>query len=923
MRVSAEDGVVRRPGDEIVLSVLRRYEEWGLLSFDLAGPPRRFWADGELPPVPIVDMGIDTERVDTVPTPGQLLVSIPAGDTWTSMTRRSVARLRAFFLLSEDPQRRLDARQVNTLAHQVSLVRHLIDSPVLKRVLIADEVGLGKTVEVGLLIQELLAANPRLRVLYLAPARLVRNVRREFTRLDLPFRQWTATDRDARLEDQLVVASIHKAVHGANTEQVVNSGPWDILVVDECHHLTDWEPGGGNPRDNFRLVRDLIAKMDADSRIVFLSGTPHQGHQARFENLLQLLRRPGETADDMTGRVIYRTKDDVTDWDGSPVFPSRQVNPPILFDAGPLYRRWLGAIHQFYNPYGVLDERDAGKRAAGWRCAQALQWAASSPHAGLGYLVRQAIRAGWTLSTRNLTSALSALRPYRNGPLHEPVEELLSRIRKDIGLQDESAELEDMEESDDHLTSDSVDHKGLEELLELGLSVLKEAGDSKWNLIRDRVLTPAGDERVVLFAQPIETVTTFAHYLERTYGMRPAVIIGGQTEQARQEEIDRFWRPNGPQFLVSSRAGGEGINLQVARRLVHIDVPWNPMELEQRVGRVHRFGSRETILLDTLVMRNSREEEAYAVADQKLRRITGVLVSADRFDALFSRVMNLIPPEELQEALLRHRDSQAGVDVEKIGQLVQEGFAKWKAFHGKYSSEQKKIQGLDAGLAAWDDVYEFLCEYAGARPVDGYSVLRFLLREGEVKGDRRDASVLTFDGNSFFACGDYAGSPVYGFGNSTAQQLGLNIPAVTAALRHVAFPEEACGAAHIRWPKNLDLSPGLQPPFGVVVLMKQALRMEQATWSEGPVTLHCYVVRSGGETAPVDGADRALLLRGIFKSTVRTRPEEGADLPGYIVAAEQSLAEALRRITRQEFDHGARHAVLPLFAAVVGSPSKD
>lgn len=922
MTVKPEAGIVRRPGDVVPLSILRRYEEWGLLSLDLAGPPRRFWADGEIAPVPIVDMGIDAERVEAAPTPSQLLEANPDGDTWTSLTRRSIARLRGFFLLSEDPQRRLDARRVNTLAHQVSLVRHVLDTPTLKRVLIADEVGLGKTVEVGLLIQELLTASPRLRVLYLAPARLVRNVRKEFGRLDLAFRQWTATDCTAQLNDQLIVASIHKAVHGTNSEQVLNSGPWDIVVVDECHHLTDWEPGGGNPRENYRLVRDLLAKLDGEARVLFLSGTPHQGHQARFENLLELLRRRDESASDLTGRVIYRTKDDVKDWDGNPVFPSRQVNPPILFDAGPLYRRWLRATHEFYSPYGVLDERDAGKRAAGWRCAQALQWAASSPHAGLGYLVRQAIRAGWTLQTRNLSAALAALRPYRNGAVDEPVGDLLNRIRKDIGLQDESGELEDMEESDDRLSTD-VDHAGLEELIKLGLSVLKEAGDSKWNLIRDRVLTPAGDDRLVLFAQPIETVTAFAHYLERTYGVRPAVIIGGQSDQVRQEEIDRFWRPNGPQFLVSSRAGGEGINLQVARRLVHIDVPWNPMELEQRVGRVHRFGSRETILLDTLVMRDSREEEAYAVADQKLRMITRALVAPDRFDALFSRVMTLIPPEELQEALLRHQDGGGGVDVEKIGQLVQEGFAKWKAFHDKYSSEQKKIEGLNPGLAAWEDVYEFLCEHAGARPVDGYSVLRFLLKEGEVKGARVEARVVTFDGTSVFACGDYAGAPVYGPGNAIAQQLGLNVPAVASALRRVAFPEAECGAAHIRWPKNVDLPLGLQPPFGVVVLMKQALRMEQAAWSEGPLTLHCYVVRLDGDAASAEGADRALLLRGIFKATVRTRPEEGADLQDRVAAAERSLADSLRRITRQEFEQGARHAVLPLFAAVVGPASKD
>jgi hypothetical protein len=347
------------------------------------------------------------------------------------------------------------------------------------------------------------------------------------------------------------------------------------------------------------------------------------------------------------------------------------------------------------------------------------------------------------------------------------------------------------------------------------------------------------------------------------------------------------------------------------------------MELEQRVGRVHRFGSRETVLLDTLVMRDSREEEAYAVADQKLRMITKALVPQDRFDALFSRVMTLIPPEELQEALLRHRDGGTGVDAEKIGQLVHDGFNKWKAFHDKYSSEQKKIQGLNPGLAAWEDVYEFLCEYARARPVDGYCVLRFLLKEGEVEGARRDARVVTFDGNSFFACGDYAGAPVYGAGNATAQQLGLNIPAVATALRRVAFPEEACGAGHIRWPKGLNLPLGLELPFGVIVLMKQTLRMEQAAWSEGPVSLHCSVVRSGKDAAAVHGVDRAVLLRGIFKGTVRARPEEDSDLITKIATTEASLAESLSRITRQELDQGVRYAVMPLFACVVGAPPRD
>ena len=87
-------------------------------------------------------------------------------------------------MVCEDPQRRLDAREVNTLAHQVSLVRHVLENSHLRRVLIADEVGLGKTVETGLVIAELLEANPGLRALYLAPARLVRNVWRESDKLE-------------------------------------------------------------------------------------------------------------------------------------------------------------------------------------------------------------------------------------------------------------------------------------------------------------------------------------------------------------------------------------------------------------------------------------------------------------------------------------------------------------------------------------------------------------------------------------------------------------------------------------------------------------------------------------------------------------------------------------------------------------------
>jgi hypothetical protein len=546
----------------------------------------------------------------------------------------------------------MDARPVASLAHQVSLVRHILDNEHLRKVLIADEVGLGKTVEVGLLLKELFDSEPSLRVLYLAPARLVDNVTREFDRLDLDFRRWKTGESEARLSDPRIVASIHRAVHPRHFGNIVKTMPWDVIIVDECHHLSDWADGGGDPVEKFRLVRDLASRQEKDARLVLMSGTPHQGHPARFKNLLSLLRRRREEHANLSGQVIYRTKEDIRDWHGNPLFPPRQVNAPIVLDLGRDYRGWLENIHHFYRPPVGSELGQARQRAANWRCAQALQWAASSPQAGLGFLVRQAIRNRWTLQNRTLTEAVASLRPYRNGPTDENLEQVFARISREIRRQEEEGDVEDIE---DELSADKgqteQERVAMEALLSEGLGVLRHRANEKWRVLKERVLDPSGDEKVVLFAQPIETITALARYLHEVMGERPAIIMGGQSDFERKAEEDRFRKRSGPRFLVSSRAGGEGINLQVARRLVHVDVPWNPMEMEQRIGRIHRFGSRKTIIVDTLVVGDSREADAYKIARKKLRTIASTL-SPSRFELIFSRVMSLVPPEALQSVML-------------------------------------------------------------------------------------------------------------------------------------------------------------------------------------------------------------------------------------------------------------------------------
>jgi superfamily II DNA or RNA helicase len=907
-----------RDGNAFPSALLRVHEEWGLRTVDLVNPPRRFWADQKVPS-PTVEDGVDIKRIHELPTPTQLLSTLPVGDNWPAQSRRSLARLEAFFLICEDPQRRMEAREVETLSHQVSLVRHVIDSGEhLTRVLIADEVGLGKTVEVGLLLKELIDQRPGLRVLYLAPARLVSNVRREFDRLNLGFRQWTATDGDGRLTDPRLLGSIHRAVFGENFDRMIRTSPWDVVVVDECHHLSAWSPGGGDPREAFRLVRELIARQPRDGRAIFLSGTPHQGHVTRFENLLTLLKVDNEPATALSGRVIYRTKEDIRDWHGNPLFPPRQVNEPLIVDLGPEYKEWIEHIHRFYKP--DRDEQrssEARQRAADWRCAQALQWAASSPQAGLGYLVRQAIRARWKSENPVLTDALKALRPYRLGSPDEPIEELYQRIVKEVDRQQQDEDVEDIEESVDGLPTL---RQGLEQLLHEGVALLNRAGDQKWKMIKAKILDPAGDEKVVLFAQPIETVIALARFLEKTTGVKPALIIGGQTDAQRQQQVESFRRADGPRFLVSSRAGGEGINLQIARRLVHIDVPWNPMDLEQRVGRVHRFGSRKTIVVDTVVVKDSRESDAYRIARQKLGVIARTLVERDRFEVVFARVMCLVPPEELQDVLINDAHSPFSEDEQDtIAQMVQKGFNNWRTFHERFGEQQRRIRHQDPGLAIWADVVRMMTEHGDAQPAEGFVSQRFKLTGGQVDAVEEPVSVIRLSDGQYYVCGDQAGAPVFGPTGESVKQLGLNLPTVAKLLREMAFPDLPTGSAQLRWPADRPIPPQLKNlPIGVLAFLRQTVRTDHQTgWMEHGCTLHCLAIDGEQSAVPLEGNDKAMLVRCIMDSTIRTKPEPAEGIIEAMKIQEKRIADELRRPSDSELQSGIRHAAVPLFAAII------
>lgn len=896
-------------------AVLRVVDDFGFQSYDLVSIPQRICAIEGSPP--LVETNIDKRRVENIPTPGQLLSAAmpPSGDNWLSMTGRTLGRLYAGFLIAEDPQRRLDARKAATLMHQVSLVQHILERPDLRKVLIGDEVGLGKTIEAGLLIQQLIDRNPALRVLYLAPARLVRNVANELRdKLDIDARRWIAgSESDARLEtDRIVIASIHKAAFGDNLDRVSKSGPWDVVIVDECHHLSDWDPSGGNPNQAFKLVSQLVKAQHAEGRLILMSGTPHQGSEARFKNILRLLSDDGKSIAGASGRVIYRTKDRVRDWRGAPLFPARDIRQPVVVQLGPLYEQWYLGIGALYD---LVGNNGARSRAAAWAKGQALQWAASSVQAGLGFLVRLSMRRlNWTLENQSLVHALTALRPYRGGRNDEPLQSLYDRLVRQIGVN----VLEQLDADDEELDAEEwrPDPEILADLLEEGVELIRSgAAQTKWDAVC-KLVDAAGDEKIVFFAQPVETVTVVADILERRYGQRPAIIIGNQSDAERLAQVDHFQADDGARFLVSSRAGGEGLNMQRARRLVHLDVPWNPMELEQRIGRIHRFGSRKTVLIDTVVAAGSREVDMYRVARDKLALIAKHL-DPDQFETLFSRVMSLVPPKELEDILgdIAGPSVLDGPAAQEIGRLVTEGFRSWSSFDETYRRQADDIRTVNPGEARWADVGAFLVKYGGATDSAEAVFSSFEFQGNEIVDvDERVPTIAI--GKQLYACGDTGGLRATGEDGTAAMPLGLSLDEVQQVLRSCFVPDRVAGAAFIKRPSGLDFLGTVKEPVVLLAFMQQMLQQERGRWAERATALRLFVLSPGGEPLELNGKQRADLIRAC-QSVSRIKDPSGTDVRPDLRDIEQKLLQSLRRPSDAEIADGVRYSVWPIAAVVL------
>jgi SNF2 family DNA or RNA helicase len=564
----------------------------------------------------------------------------------------------------------LSASRVNLLPHQILLVHDLVEMAE-RRMLIADEVGLGKTIETGMLLRELSARAEAVRVLIVMPAGLVKNWQNELHEcfrlhcsiLGHDFNDYGTASWETH---PWVIASIDTLKQPRRIQRLLGAPRWDIIVFDEAHHLTRTRTGNKTTTtQNYKLAEALRSHT---RDLLFLSATPHQGNPYQFWSLIQLLNdqlftNPDELSDHrgILGRVmIRRTKREVTDANGVPIFRRRQVNTerfPLAPREREFYDRLSEYLREGYNVAGINQSRTTRQqRAIGFVMATFQKIMSSSPRA-----IRQALRRRLLVLLARKQLALEAKR--RSGAANSEAilklqDEMLQVARAILGEQttdnmDAEAYVlrvrrrllkkleEDYETTSWSLDGDEEAEEGVfaeadipreaEKVRDL-IDLVPKGTDRRFDRLMSAVSDLSRqdpDERFVIFTQYRDTQEFLTEELGKIYGAeRMARIVGGPLDD-KIAAMESFWGPNGARFLICTSAGGEGINLQIGHIVFNYDLPWNPMAVEQRIGRIHRYGQEETVQVYNLLAQDTVEEQIYALLDQKLLEIARSIGKTD------------------------------------------------------------------------------------------------------------------------------------------------------------------------------------------------------------------------------------------------------------------------------------------------------
>lgn len=550
--------------------------------------------------------------------------------------------------------------RIALLPHQLWVCRQVLQTwP--PRWLIADDMGLGKTVEAGLILWPLLTRRQVSRLLILTPASLTRQWQ---TRLKQMF-DIRLTVYDAQADRPAPEGSTYWDIHhqvvaslqtlredkSGRHERLLSSAPWDLVIVDEAHHLSAYEGAGSSL--SYQLLRKLQTEHKIGGLLLF-TATPHKGKDYGFLALLELLRPDlfsvSESLENQLSglreTVIRNNKQRVTNLSGERLFL-----PPLV----------SSEEYSYSAEEALFYSRMSDFIASGQAYASNLTNQRDSRAIGLVLTSLQKLASSSVAAVRRALEG-------RKGKIGEHIHSLEKKLAHYQEWQqfdsDEAAQIEE-EVGQWGLMLMEDEQRRIEELLELAAEISSE---TKIETILQAIEERYEGRSVLLFTEYKATQSLLLTELSRRYGREQVTFINGDEracidgewiDQPRERAADQF-NSGTVRFLVSTEAAGEGIDLQRScHTLIHVDLPWNPMRLHQRVGRLNRYG--QTKQVEVLSLRNPTTVEAriWQLLNEKLDNISQAFVEVmDEPEDLMQLVLGMTSPKLFDQLFTSIKPSQ-------------------------------------------------------------------------------------------------------------------------------------------------------------------------------------------------------------------------------------------------------------------------
>ncbi|MBC3373198.1 DEAD/DEAH box helicase [Pseudomonas sp. SWRI92] len=498
--------------------------------------------------------------------------------------------------------------EIEPLPHQIHLVHHILASGNFNW-LIADDVGLGKTIETGMLLHALRQRDLVKRILLITPAGLTKQWQEEL------FHKFKIEDFEIYGEDffineprqwkmhDCVIGSMDRLKQENHLESLLQAEPWDLVIFDEGHRLSRRQYGQKlESSERYDLAKRLRSQT---KHMLLLSATPHQGMQDKFVALLELLRPERRTElmalnlkPEILHDMVFRNhKADVTDAEGNFIFQ--------------------GKITKALKVPSSLESVEFDKT---------LQNYLRKGYAAGESLGRTGNTIGFVMTVYRKLAASSA------AAIHRALCNRLQRLLDDQAngtSTDEPSDERYLGEWEEQFTSDAREFFAgeiqlLKDLIEEA-AVLK-ASDLKLKRFIDEIIgkiyAANPNEKVLIFTEYRTTQNYLRDALAKHYGPGQVELINGSMQHAERGEAIKRFEEQG-RFLISTEAGGEGINLQSkCHIMVNYDLPWNPMRLVQRIGRLYRYGQKKKVVVFNIQQTDSLDQN---IVDLMYERIDSVV----------------------------------------------------------------------------------------------------------------------------------------------------------------------------------------------------------------------------------------------------------------------------------------------------------